>query len=83
MDQSVALSPVSIESAMASRRLAASTVDWAEFAKKIPDAQRASFNALKNKTDSYVRKISALPDKSPKIDWAAYKSKIAVAGWPT
>jgi hypothetical protein len=34
---------------MAARRLAASTVDWAEFAKKIPDVQRASFLALKGK----------------------------------
>jgi len=65
---------------MASRRLAGSSVDWAEFVKKIPDAQRASFNALKNKTDGYVRQISALPEKKPAIDWATYKGKIAVAG---
>jgi len=34
---------------MAARRLASSTIDWAEFAKKIPEVQRASFLALKGK----------------------------------
>lgn len=65
---------------MAARRLAASTVDWAEFAKKIPDVQRASFLALKGKQDGYVKTINALPANLPKIDWAHYKAKIPVAG---
>ena len=65
---------------MASRRLATSTVDWAELAKKIPEAQRASFQALKNKTDGYVRRISALPEKPPTLPWQDYKAKVAVAG---
>ncbi len=60
---------------MASRRLASSSVDWAEFGRKIPDAQRASFNALKNKTDGYVRKIAALPEAPPKLDWQGYKAR--------
>ena len=65
---------------MASRRIAASTIDWAEFAKKIPLAQRPAFNALKNKQDGYVRTIAALPEKLPDIDFANYKAKIQVKG---
>lgn len=46
---------------MAARRLASSTVDWAEFARKIPDVQRASFLALKGKQ---VRLLSqVLPNR--------------------
>ena len=72
--------PKPLQPRMASKRLAASTVNWAEFASKIPEAQRASFNALKNKTDGYVRKIGSLPDKMQDIDWNAYKARIQVAG---
>jgi F-type H+-transporting ATPase subunit d len=68
---------------MASRRLAASTVDWAEFARKIPEVQKASFLALKAKQDGYVRVINSLPEKTPAIDWSFYRSKIPVAGKQT
>ena len=65
---------------MAARRVAASSVNWAEFSRKIPAAQRASFNALKQKSDGFVRAVNALPEAAPKIDFDSYKSKIAVAG---
>ena len=65
---------------MAARRISASSLDWAEFASKVPQAPKAAFAALKNRTDSYVRAISALPESSPKIDWANYKAKVAVSG---
>ena len=65
---------------MASKRLAASTVEWAEFARKIPEAQKVSFFALKAKQDGYVRTINALPEKSPAIDWSFYKTKVTVPG---
>ncbi len=65
---------------MAARRIAKSSVDWAELANKIPAAQRPAFNAFKNKTDGYVRNISVLPENLPKIDFAGYKAKITVAG---
>ncbi len=65
---------------MASKRVSISAVNWAEFASKIPEAQRGAFNALKNKQDGYVRAIAALPDALPKIDFAAYKAKVAVTG---
>merc|ERR1712244_156451 len=65
---------------MAARRVTATTVDWAKFAEKIPAAQKPAFNALKNKTDAHIRKLAALPESLPKIDFANYKAKIAVAG---
>ena len=65
---------------MASRRVSASTVDWAAFARKIPAAQKASFTALKQKSDGFMRAVNALPAAAPKIDFETYKSKVAVAG---
>merc|ERR1711963_1253899 len=65
---------------MASRRVAATSVNWAEFAKKVPASQKASFQALKQKVDTFQRSVPALPEKAPAIDFAAYKPKIAVAG---
>merc|ERR1712024_211702 len=54
--------------------------DWAKFAEKIPAAQKPAFNALKNKTDAHIRLVASLPESLPKIDFANYKAKIAVAG---
>ena len=65
---------------MASRRVSASTVDWAAFARKIPATQKASFTALKQKSDGFMRAVNALPAAAPKIDFETYKSKVAVAG---
>ena len=65
---------------MASRRVSASTVDWAAFARKIPAAQKGSFTALKQKSDGFMRAVNALPAAAPKIDFETYKSKVAVAG---
>merc|ERR1712038_929400 len=65
---------------MAARRVTATSVDWAKFAEKIPAAQKPAFNALKNKTDAHIRKVASLPESLPKIDFADYKAKIAVAG---
>lgn len=65
---------------MASRRVATTAVNWTEFASKIPAAQKPSFQAFKQKFDGYLRTVNSLPEASPKIDFAAYRSKIAVAG---
>merc|ERR1712050_794743 len=65
---------------MAAQRISASSVNWVEFARKIPAAQKPSFNALKQKSDGFVRAVNALPEAAPKIDFAAYKSKVAVDG---
>ena len=65
---------------MASRRVAATSVNWVEFAKKVPASQKASFQALKQKVDTFQRAVTSLPEKAPAIDFNSYKSKIAVAG---
>merc|ERR1712095_148888 len=65
---------------MASRRVAATSVNWAEFSKKVPASQKPSFQELKQKVDTFQRAVTALPEKAPAIDFNAYKSKIAVAG---
>ena len=65
---------------MASRRVSSTAVDWAEFARKIPAAQKGSFAALKQKHAGFMRAVNSLPESSPKIDFATYKSKIAVPG---
>lgn len=65
---------------MASKRVSSTAIDWASFAKKIPAAQKASFTALKQKHDGYMRSVNSLPEAAPKIDFAGYKSKIPIAG---
>ena len=65
---------------MAAQRISASSVNWVEFARKIPAAQKASFQAFKQKSDGFVRAVNAHPEAAPKIDFDAYRSKIAVAG---
>ena len=65
---------------MAARRVTVSSIEWAELARKIPEAQRPGFAALKNKQDSLVRRIAGLPENLPKIDFANYKGKVTVPG---
>ncbi len=55
-------------------------MQWAELAKKIPESQKAAFMAFKQRSDGYLRAVSALPEKSPAIDFNNYKTKIAVPG---
>merc|ERR1711962_1543215 len=52
---------------MAAQRISASSVNWVEFARKIPAAQKASFQAFKQKSDGFVRAVNALPEAAPKI----------------
>ncbi|XP_076065581.1 ATP synthase, subunit D [Oratosquilla oratoria] len=65
---------------MAGRRVAATAVDWAAFAARVPEAQKVSFNAFKGKSDGYLRKVLSLPESTPAIDWAMYQSRISVPG---
>merc|ERR1712179_551680 len=53
--------------AMAAKRVTATAVNWAEFASKIPAANKASFNALKNKQDGYIRAVNQLPKHYPPL----------------
>jgi len=65
---------------MAAKRIAQSSVNWAALAERVPENQRLFFNALKARSDGYLRRVMANPEKAPKIDWAFYKSKVGVAG---
>ncbi|XP_068208726.1 ATP synthase subunit d, mitochondrial-like [Palaemon carinicauda] len=65
---------------MAAKRVAASAIDWAAFAARVPEGQKAMFNTFKAKSDGYLRKVLTLPEAAPPIDFAAYKSRIAIPG---
>merc|ERR1712242_422570 len=63
--------------AMAAKRVTTTAVNWAEFATKIPAANKGAFTALKNKQDGFLRTVNQLPEALPAIDFAAYKGKVA------
>ncbi|KAK4297149.1 hypothetical protein Pmani_030409 [Petrolisthes manimaculis] len=65
---------------MASKRVAASAVDWAALAARVPQSQKGMFNAFKGKSDAYLRRVLTAPENLPKIDFNAYKARIAVPG---
>ena len=62
---------------MAAKRVTTTAVNWAEFATKIPAANKGAFTALKNKQDGFLRTVNQLPEALPAIDFAAYKGKVA------
>jgi len=64
---------------MAAKRVTSSAVNWAEFASKIPAANKGAFAALKTKQDGYIRAVNQLPDALPSIDFASYKGRVATA----
>lgn len=66
---------------MASRRIAQSSVNWAAIAERVPANQRIQFNGFKSRSDKYLRAVLSNPSESPKIDWAAYRKNISVAGF--
>nr|ABD98767.1 putative mitochondrial ATP synthase [Graphocephala atropunctata] len=61
---------------MAAKRIAQSSINWSAIAERVPAEQRPHFFAFKAKSDAYLRKVVALPEQPPKIDWALYKSKV-------
>merc|ERR1712038_653563 len=65
--------------AMAAKRVTTTAVNWAEFATKIPAANKAAFSALKNKQDGYLRAVNQLPEALPAIDFAGYKGRVSQA----
>uniref|UniRef100_A0A6A7FNK1 ATP synthase subunit d, mitochondrial n=1 Tax=Hirondellea gigas TaxID=1518452 RepID=A0A6A7FNK1_9CRUS len=65
---------------MATRRLAASTVDWTAFAKKVPSGQRPQFITFKTKSDGYAMKVFSLPEAITAINWSQYESRVSVPG---
>uniref|UniRef100_A0A023G4M7 ATP synthase subunit d, mitochondrial n=1 Tax=Amblyomma triste TaxID=251400 RepID=A0A023G4M7_AMBTT len=61
---------------MAARRIAKSSVDWAAFAERVPANQKVFFQALKSKSDGYVRRVLSLPENPPPIDFAMYRARL-------
>lgn len=65
---------------MASKRFVQSLVNWAEIFKRMPETEKTAYFAFKAKSDGYLRRLSALPVEVPKINWAAYRTKIDKPG---
>nr|CAD7413413.1 unnamed protein product [Timema cristinae]CAD7434351.1 unnamed protein product [Timema monikensis] len=65
---------------MAARRIKGSSINWTALAERVPENQRPQFTNFKVKSDSYLRRVLASPEEPPKIDWAAYKSRVGVPG---
>jgi len=64
---------------MAAKRVTTTAVNWAEFATKIPAANKGAFAALKTKQDGYLRTVNQLPEALPAINFASYKGRISGA----
>uniref|UniRef100_A0A8D8Q448 ATP synthase subunit d, mitochondrial n=1 Tax=Cacopsylla melanoneura TaxID=428564 RepID=A0A8D8Q448_9HEMI len=62
------------------KRFTGSKINWTQLTSKLTDADRPNFQTFKARYDGYLRKVSALPEVPPKIDFAAYKSKIPIPG---
>lgn len=58
------------------KRISQSSINWASLAERVPPQQKTNFLSFKSRSDKYVRALLANPEASPKIDWAAYRSKI-------
>jgi len=65
---------------MAAKRITQSAINWTAFAERVPDNQRIFFNALKARSDNYLRRVLSNPETAPKLDFSAYKAKIPIAG---
>lgn len=65
---------------MAAKRISQSSINWAALGERVPVEQKTNFLTFKSRADKYLRAMLANPEKSPKIDWAAYKNKVPIAG---
>jgi len=65
---------------MAAKRISQSSINWTALAERVPETQRVNYIALKNRSDNYLRRVLANPENAPKLDFAAYKAKIPIAG---
>ncbi|KAK0043408.1 ATP synthase subunit d mitochondrial [Biomphalaria pfeifferi] len=60
----------------ATKRIAASAVDWARYAAVVPKAQTESLRIIKAKHDTFINKVYSLPESLPKINFASYKNRL-------
>ncbi|GFO33210.1 ATP synthase subunit d, mitochondrial [Plakobranchus ocellatus] len=60
----------------AAKRVSKSVVDWTKFAAVCPKHQTDMLRAVKAKHDAFINKVYTLPESLPKIDFAAYKSRL-------
>ncbi|CAL4064339.1 unnamed protein product [Meganyctiphanes norvegica] len=65
---------------MAARRIAASAINWGEFAARVPANQKGAFNAFKGKSEAHLRAVLTKPEALPAIDFSAYAARISVPG---
>lgn len=65
---------------MAAKRITQSNINWSALGERVPVHQKTNFLAFKARSDKYLRAVLANPEQSPKIDWAAYQSKVPVPG---
>lgn len=65
---------------MAAKRISQSSINWSALAERVHPTQKNNFIAFKSRSDKYLRGVLANPEQSPKIDWAYYKSRVAVPG---
>merc|ERR1712126_129180 len=69
-----------IQLKMATKRFTKTAVDFAAFAARVPERDKANFIALKAKHDAYMRKMAQLPEAAPAISWDLYASRISIPG---
>ncbi|VVC99029.1 ATP synthase subunit d, mitochondrial [Leptidea sinapis] len=62
------------------KRIAQSSINWTAIAERVPANQKTNLAAFKLKSDTYLRRVLANPEEAPKINWAHYKSAVAVPG---
>ncbi|KAJ6635352.1 ATP synthase subunit d, mitochondrial [Pseudolycoriella hygida] len=69
---------------MAAKRISSSSINWSAIAERVQPSQRLNFNHQCNAVNVFdaffPRSVTANPESAPKIDWAYYKSRIAVPG---
>ncbi|KOX79165.1 ATP synthase subunit d, mitochondrial [Melipona quadrifasciata] len=61
-------------------RQAIKAINWAALAERIPEAEKAAYNAFKVKSDKYLQRMMAYPEALPKIDWAYYNKVVLTPG---
>ncbi|ENN73621.1 ATP synthase subunit d, mitochondrial [Dendroctonus ponderosae] len=65
---------------MAAKRITQSSVNWAAISERVPEHQRVQFLTFKSKSEGYLRRVLAQPEKPPAINWDLYKQKVPIAG---